>query len=109
MYLQGDVKEISFYRKILLHSLLHIEVLHSARKNVKLLVQIPEIWRNRPARKVSGLFYDDFVNTALRGAFALVFVQDFFSQPQGLGRGFDVFVRADVFEGALKGKAQGRV
>src|SRR5438034_4280070 len=52
---------------------------------------------------------DDFLRALLRGAFALVFVEDFLAQTEVFWRGFDVFVRADVFQGAFEGKFQRRV
>src|SRR6266446_7383012 len=48
------------------------------------------------------LFLDNLGRPALRGALALVFVQDLFAQPQVLWRRFQIFVGADVFEGAFE-------
>src|SRR6266702_3383246 len=44
------------------------------------------------------LFLDHLGRSALGGALALGFVQDLFAQPQVLGRRFQIFVGADVFE-----------
>src|SRR5690242_7189144 len=73
-------------------------------------------WRARRARPyLSGtgtrgarpsLCGDGFDGASLGGAFALIFVEDFFAEAKVLRRRFDVFVRADVFEGAFEGHFQ---
>ncbi len=52
--------------------------------------------------------FDDFGGAALGVAAALIFVEDFFAEAQVLGGGFDVFVGADVFQGAFEGEFERR-
>src|SRR3954469_3934875 len=49
----------------------------------------------------------DLGGASLRGAFALVFVQQLFAEPEIFRSGFDVFVGSDVFERPFQRKLQG--
>jgi hypothetical protein len=55
------------------------------------------------------LFLQDLEGAGLRRAFALGFVEDLLAKAQVLGGGFDVFVGADVLEGAFEGHLERRV
>ena len=46
--------------------------------------------------------WDELQRAILRGAFALVFVENSLAETKILGGCFDVFIRPDVFEGALE-------
>jgi hypothetical protein len=62
--------------------------------------------RSHVARAV--LLRQHLHHPAALGALALDFVEDLFVQAEVLGRGFGIFVRADVFEGVFKAPLQGR-
>src|SRR5665213_1323285 len=61
-----------------------------------------------PIRRAA-LRFHCFGRPGLRGAFALVFVQDFFAQAEVLRRRLHVFVRPDVFQGAFERHFQWRI
>ena len=55
----------------------------------------------RPPLGQEGLLRHEADLPALLGAFALALVEDLLAQAETLGRGLDVFVDVDVFQGTL--------